>query len=95
MNILTLGANYTKKIASMILERHVDATTIIIVNDPYDHAESIKDDERESRIQGQDNIPNVFMKSDNQFPSAREFKTILCKRWQQEASPDPNQVSTL
>ena len=70
--------NYTKKIASMILERHADATTIICVNDPYDHAESIKDDERESRIQGQGNIPNVSMKSDNQFPSAREFKTILC-----------------
>ena len=70
--------NYTNKIASMILARHVDATTIICINDPYDYTESIKDDERELRIQGQNHIPNVFMKSDDQFPSAREFKTILC-----------------
>ena len=57
--------NYTNKIVSMILERHVDATTIISINDPYDYTESIKDDERELRIQGQGHIPNVFMKSDD------------------------------
>jgi len=34
--------------------------------------------ERELRIQGQGHIPNVFMKSDDRFPSARVFKTILC-----------------
>ncbi len=80
--------DYTNKISSMILARHMDATTIICVNDPYDHTDSIKDDERELRIQGQGHIPNVFMKSSDQFPTAREFKTILC-RWQQEATPDP------
>ncbi len=35
----------------MIVARHMDATTIICVNDPYDHTDSIKDDERELRIQ--------------------------------------------
>ncbi|CAB3976667.1 Hypothetical predicted protein [Paramuricea clavata] len=37
--------NYTDKVTSMLLARHVDATTIICINDPYDHVESIKDDE--------------------------------------------------
>ena len=83
--------DYTNKIASMILARHVDATTICCINDSYDYTESIKDDEQELHIQGQGHIPNVFMKSHDQFPSAREFKTILCSA----ASPDPDQGSVL
>ena len=71
-------SDYTKKIASIILARHMDAITIICINDPYDYTDSIKDDESELRIQGQGHIPNVFMKADDQFPSSREFKTILC-----------------
>ena len=47
----------------MLLARHADATTIICINDPYDCTESIKGDERESRIQGRGYIPNVYMKS--------------------------------
>ena len=39
---------------------------------------TIKDDERELRTQDQSHIPNVFVKSDDHFPSARVFKTILC-----------------
>ncbi|MES9882370.1 MAG: hypothetical protein ABW185_15975 [Sedimenticola sp.] len=70
--------DYGNKVSSMVLTRHADATTIICVNDPYDHTESIKDDERELRIQGQGHVPNVFMKSGDKFPSAREFKTVLC-----------------
>ena len=70
--------DYTSKIASIILARHVNATIIICINDPYDYSESIKDNERELRIQGQGHIPNVFMKSGDMFPSARKFKTILC-----------------
>jgi len=52
--------DYTDKIVSMILPRHTNATTIICVNDPYDYAESIKDDERQLHIQGQGSIPNVY-----------------------------------
>ena len=70
--------DYTKKIVSMLLARHEDATTIICINDPYDCTESIKDDERESRIQGRGHIPNVYMKSTDKFPSIRDFKTFLC-----------------
>ena len=44
--------DYTSKIVSLILARHADATTIICVNDPYNKTESIKDDERDLRIQG-------------------------------------------
>lgn len=71
-------SDYTNKITSLILARHAAATTIICINDPYDRNESIKDDERELRMQGQDCIPNVYMKSSNKFPSPRDFKTFLC-----------------
>ena len=70
--------DYANKIVSAILARHVNATTIICINDPYDYAESIKDDERELRIQGQGPIPNVYMKPADLFPTACKFKTILC-----------------
>jgi len=42
-----IWGDYTDKIVSMILKQHVSATTIICINDPYDYAESIKDDERQ------------------------------------------------
>ena len=70
--------DYTNKIGSVILARHVNATTIICIIDPYDYAESIKDDERELRIQGQGPIPNIYMKPADLFPTACKFKTILC-----------------
>ena len=62
----------------MILAQHVSVTTIICINDPHDYAESIKDDERELRIQGQGPIPNVYMKPADIFPMVCKFKTILC-----------------
>jgi hypothetical protein len=58
--------------------RGLNAATIICINDPYDYAESIKDDERELCIQGQGPIPNVYMKPADLFPTACKFKTILC-----------------
>ena len=70
--------DYVNKMASMFLARHTDANSIICVNDPYGQTESIKDDERELRIQGHGHILNVFMKAGDAFPSAREFKTIMC-----------------
>ena len=68
---------YTNKIGSVILARHVNATSIICINDPYDYAESIKDDEHELRIQGQSPILNVYIKPADLFPMACNFKTIL------------------
>ena len=62
----------------MLFARHMDATIIVCINDPYDRTESIKDDERELRIQGKGHIPNVYMKLTDKFPSIRDFKTFLC-----------------
>ena len=45
---------------------------------PYGQTKSIKDDERELRIQRDGHIPNVFVKAGDAFPSAREFKAIIC-----------------
>ena len=70
--------DYTNKIGSVILARHVNATTIICINDPCDYAESIKYYERELHIQGQVPIPNVYVKPADLFPTACKFKTILC-----------------
>ena len=53
--------DYAQKVCSIILARHVNATKFICVNDPYDHAESIKDNEHDLRVQGQGHIPNVFI----------------------------------
>jgi len=69
---------YTSKIGSIILARHVNATTIICINYPCDYNESIKDNERELRIQGLGPIPNVFMKPADMFPTACKFKTLFC-----------------
>ncbi len=82
----------------MILARHVNASTIICIHNPYDCTVSIKDDERELHIQGQGHIPNVFMKSDDQFPSPRVFKTILCsagnkKRLQAQIETQLSEIS--
>ena len=62
--------DYTNKIVSLILARHVNATSIICINDPYNYAESIKDDEHDLRIQGQGPIPNVYMKLAYLFPTS-------------------------
>ena len=76
--------DYTEKIVSIVLARHVSATTIICVNDPYDNAESIKDDEHQLRIQGQGPIPNMYMKPANLFPTNCKFKTNLCSSGNKE-----------
>ena len=51
---------------------------ISCVNDPYDAANSTKDDERDLRAQGKAHIPNTYMKLDDPFPSARALTTLLC-----------------
>ena len=66
MGLRTLGVTTR----SVIVARHVNATTIICINDPYDYAESIKDDEHELRIQGQGPILNVYMKPADLFTTA-------------------------
>ena len=46
-----------------------------MVYDPYDYAESIKDDERDL---DRGPIPNVYMKLADLFPTSSKFKIILC-----------------
>ncbi len=71
-------SDYACKVSSIMLARHESAQSIICVNDPYDATHSTKDDERDLRIQGNKHVPNIYIKLDDQFPSAREFKTFLC-----------------
>ena len=77
-DLRTQGGDYANMMASMLLARHTDANSIICGNDAYGQTEPIKYDERELRIQGHGHIPNVFMKAEDAFPSAREFKAIMC-----------------
>ncbi|KAJ8375166.1 hypothetical protein SKAU_G00057460 [Synaphobranchus kaupii] len=70
--------DYVHKVSSIILARHGDADRIICVNDPYDAAYSTKDNERDLRVQGKAHVPNTYMKLGDPFPSAREFKTLVC-----------------
>ena len=71
-------SDYAQKVSSIIFARHNNDTRIICVNDPYDVAYSTKDDEREMRVQGRAHVPNIYMKFNDPFPSARAFKTLLC-----------------
>ena len=41
--------DYASKIFSSIMSRHIDTSTIIFVNDPYDVAESLKSEEHAKR----------------------------------------------
>ena len=71
-------SDYAHKVSSIILARHANAHRIFCVNDPYDTTYSIKDDERALRVQGRVHVPNIFMKLNDPFPSAKELKTFLC-----------------
>ena len=51
---------------------------MLTVSFAYGAAYSTKDDERDLRVQGKAHIPNIYMKLDDPFPSARAFKTLLC-----------------
>ena len=59
------------------LSRHVDARLIIIVNDKYDIPFSIKDNERDRRAAKYQQIPKVFPKPVDPFPSAAEFNKLM------------------
>jgi hypothetical protein len=59
------------------LSRHTGAARIFCINDPYDNPESTKEDERDSRKQSSGVVPNVFMKTEEPFPSAHDFNAQL------------------
>ena len=69
--------DYTSKVASLIFARHQNASKVFCVNDIYDQDYNIKDDEHERRSAKEQNIPNLYMKSDDKFPTASRFKQLL------------------
>ena len=71
-------SDYACKVSSIILARHESAQSVVYINDPYDAPYSTKDEERDLQIQGNKHVPNIYMKFDDQFLSAREFKTLSC-----------------
>lgn len=75
-----MWSDYAKNVSNIILNRHHNAERIICVNDVYDTQYSIKDDERQLRIQGMGHIPNEHFKFDNPFPSTAKFNSILCSK---------------
>ena len=72
--------NFGKNVCYKILTRHSNAERIICVNDVYDTQHSIKDDERELRVQGMGHIPNEHFKPNDPFPSTSKFNKILCSK---------------
>ena len=67
--------DYTSKVASLIFARHQNASKVFCVNDIYDQDYNIKDHER--RAAKEQNVPNLYMKSDDKFPAAYRFKQLL------------------
>ena len=71
--------DFGDRIATISVNRHANASTIICVNDPYDYENSTKDEERHRRAQGYGQIPNEFFKPDGEFPSRPKLARILSK----------------
>ena len=63
----------------MIYSRRNNATTIILINDDYTIVTSIKDDEHERQTATHTNLPNVYPKESEQFPTPTQFKRIMLK----------------
>ena len=70
--------DYSKKIFNLITQRHSDAETIVLVNDPYDLEYTVKDCEHDRRAnQYERGSKNVFIKPNNALPSSREFNEFF------------------
>ena len=70
-------SDYVHNVTSIIFACHNNAHRIICMNDPYTEI-STKDDEQSLWVQGKVHIPNIYMRLDDSFPSAKAFKTMLC-----------------
>ena len=62
--MLNLHGRILEIVSDNSVSRHVNADTIICVNDPYDYENSTKDVERHRRAKGYGQIPNKFFKPD-------------------------------
>ena len=70
--------DYLNKIVSIVFSRHPAACILLLVNDIYTES-NIKDGEHDRRMAKQINLPNVYPKEADNFPSAAQFKRILLK----------------
>ena len=70
--------DYLDKVVSMVFSRHSSAQTLILFNDIYTGS-NIKDDEHDRRAAKQVNLPNVYPKENDSFPSVAQFKKIMLK----------------
>ena len=64
----------------VIIRRHQNSITIILVNDPYDLPVTVKASEHERRADGIQYVggsKNVFIKPLNKFPSSQELKVFF------------------
>ena len=69
--------DYASNVFDVILSRHRYASQILLVNDRYDMAFSIKDSERNLRSTNPNGTKNVFIRALDRFPSARSFQDFL------------------
>ena len=73
--------DYAVKIYETMVSRHKHATTFVLVNDPYDVEENIKDSEHETRKENyQGGSKNVVIKANGKFPSPREFNEFFTNK---------------
>ena len=63
---------------SSLLAMKVLRVIIALMIHIYDASYLTTDEERDLWIQGNKHVPNIYMKLDDHFSSAREFKTLLC-----------------
>ena len=72
--------NYAQKMFAIICARHPNASTIVLVNDPYDIPIDIKDNEHERRANGASFLSrtaNIYMKTDGKLPLHQEFSNMF------------------
>ena len=70
--------DYLDKVVSMVFSRHRNAKLIVLVNDVYTNS-CIKDDEHDRRAAKQTNLPNVYPKESDNFPTISQFQKIMLK----------------
>ena len=68
--------DYTSKVASLIFALHQNASKVFCVNNIYDQDYNIKDDGHERRAAKGQNISNLYMKTDDKFPTASDGISI-------------------
>ena len=74
--------DYATKVYDTILSRHKNANKFILVNDPYNIEENIKDSEHENRKKDnyQGGSKNVIIKPDGKFPQNKEFSEFFTNK---------------